>query len=419
MKIWRKSLAAGTAILLSLQLTTATPARALDLGSFVSTGGDIGSLLNLAMPILQSYASDLLGGLSIGGINLSNLITKAVFGSSGLLRGGLNLGNIVGSLGGSLNPILNKTPYGRPVFDIISTAISTGKISPSTVLNSGILQTLIGQLQKGNSNPNIDLGIDPADGTGTFGNQGVTAQDILNGIENGTITLNPDGSLGTINDPGAGGVAGTGSNPNSTIGGAGGATGTGSTSCLYSNTCSSTTPYKAAYDAATGVLGYPNPNEVRGQIYSQAESGQAMPDVYAPNSNIGAYYSGNQSDRDINRATTEQFLSKAGQQQTKDTLDATQKTVQGVSDLVKNCSTNAQSSQDLIRCNLVVSGVTPSIAAASLSTQMGMRQDNQFQKIQLGNISASMDAQRRQRDVENAGMTVRAMQSIWGTPDKF
>lgn len=413
MKLRHKATVAGTAILLSCQLATATPARAQDFGGFMAGAGDLGSLIDMAMPLIQSYASDLFQGLSIGGIDLSSLITNAVFGNGGILSsGGLNVGGILGSVRSELGPTLAQTPYGKPLFNILSSAINSGSLSPSTILNSGIIQAAIGQIKNGNPNPNLDLSINPTDGSGTFGNQGITAQDVLDGIQNGTIVLNSDGSIGSINGTGTGGTGGT-------VGSAGGATGTGSTTCLYSNTCSGSSPYQSAFGNATGAMGYPNPNEVRGQIYKQADSGQSMPDVFAPNTNIGAYYSGNQSDRDINRATTEQFLSKAGQQNQKDTLDQTQKTVQGVSDLVKNCSQNAKSSQELIRCNLVVSGVGPSLSAASLAVQMGMRQDNQFQKIQLGNISASMDAERRQRDTENAGMSVRAMQSIWGTPDKW
>jgi hypothetical protein len=417
MKLRRKAMAAGTAILLSCQLTTAMPARALDLSSFVADTGDLGSLFDIAMPLIQSYASDLFQGLSIGGIDLSSLITNAVFGSGGILsNGGLNLDGLIGGLGRELGPTLAQTPYGKPLFNILSSAINDGSLSPSTVLNSGILQALMGQIDQGNPNPNIDLSIDLTDGSGRFGNQGITAQDILDGIQNGTIVLNSDGSLGSLDGSGANGDTGAGGA--GTIGSAGGATGTASTTCLYSNTCSVSSPYQSAFKGATGAMGYPNPNEVRGQIYKQANSGQSMPDVFAPNSNIGAYYSGNQSDRDINRATTEEFLSKAGQENHKKTLEQTQKTVQGVADLVKTCS-KAKSTQELARCDLVVDGVGPSLSAASLAVQMGMRQDNQFGKIQLGNISASMDAERRQRDTENAGMSVRTMQSIWGMPDKW
>jgi hypothetical protein len=426
MKLRRRLTVAGGAILLSAQLATAPPARALGLGDFVAGAGDLGSLIDIAMPLIQSYASDLFQGLSIGGIDLSSLITNAVFGSGGILsNGGINLNGILNGVGRELGPTLAQTPYGKPLFNIFRSAIDSGSLSADTVLNSGIIQAVLGQIKQGNPNPNIDLSINPSDNTGTFGNQGITAQGVLDGIQNGTLVLNSDGSIGSLDGSGGGsgangGATGTtGADGSATIGSTGGATGTGSTTCLYSNTCAGTSPYQSAFGGATGVMGYPNPNEVRGQIYKQADSGQAMPDVFAPNSNIGAYYSGNQSDRDINRATTEEFLSKAGQQNQKKTLDQTQKTVQGVADLVKNCSKNAKSTQELARCDLVVDGVGPSLSAASLAVQMGMRQDNQFQKIQLGNISASMDAERRQRDTENAGMSVRAQQSIWGVPDKW
>lgn len=319
---------AGISIVISIQLLApAPPAQAAALG-FLDTGGLLGDLLGLAFPLLQGLATDMLSGLSIGGIDLSNIIMDAVFSSDGLLNGGgLNV--------------------------------------------SGILESILGTILGGSSD-----GSSPTAGGGDI-------------IVDATI-------------------------------GSGGVLGTGSVTCLYASTCRpKSNPHQTIFSQASGVQGYPNPNEVRGKIYQAAMSGKILSDIYASNSSIGAYYAGNQSDRDINRATTEAYLSKAGQAQQKKISDTAKDTVKSVAELVKNCADKAKSSQELIRCNLLVDSVNPSMDAAQLSVLMKMQQDDQFQKLQLGNISASMDAQRRQRDVENAGLSISSIKAIWTTPSKW
>ncbi len=321
----------GVGIVLSVQLLTPLPSFAATLGFLDSGGGTLSNLYSLALPFLQGLASNLLSGLSIGGIDLSNIIMDAVFSDDGLLNGG---------------------------------SIDVG----------GLLESILGTILDGSS----DVSSSPSAGGGET--------DII-----------VDATIGS-----------------------GGVLGTGSVTCLYASTCRpNSNPHQTIFKQASGVQGYPNPNEVRGKIYQAATSGKILSDVYAPNPSIGAYYAGNQSDRDINRATTEAYLSKAGQAQQQKISETAMDTVKRVSELVKNCANNAKSSQELIRCNLLVDSVSPSMDAAQLSVLMEMQTDDQFQKLQLGNISASMDAQRRQRDVENAGLSISSMKAIWTTPDKW
>ena len=319
----------GVGIVLSVQLLTPLPSFAATLGFLDSGGGTLSNLYSLALPFLQGLASNLLSGLSIGGIDLSNIIMDAVFSSDGLLNGG---------------------------------SIDVG----------GLLESILGTILDGSS-------------------------DVSSSPGGGETDIIADATIGS-----------------------GGVLGTGSVTCLYASTCRpNSNPHQTIFKQASGVQGYPNPNEVRGKIYQAATSGKILSDVYAPNPSIGAYYAGNQSDRDINRATTEAYLSKAGQAQQQKISETAMDTVKRVSELVKNCANNAKSSQELIRCNLLVDSVSPSFDAAQLSVLMEMQTDDQFQKLQLGNISASMDAQRRQRDVENAGLSISSMKAIWTTPTKW
>lgn len=373
----------GVGAALSIQLLTSTPAIAVSpalVGSdFLGGGGlDFGFLDSL----IQSLASDLLSGISIGGIDMSSIITDAVFGSGGLINGGgIDLGGILDSAGGVLQPEIAKLPGGPQIYSFLKDVLD-GSFSPQSLLNGGLLEKLLGPLLESILGKNEGL---------------------------------PGGSP-------SGGILGGGRGsevPNATLG-SGGVLGTGSTTCLYSSTCRpDSNPYKSIYSQATGAQGFPNPNEVRGKIYQEATSERLLSDIYASNPNIGAFYAGNQSDRDITRASTEAHLSKAGQALHKKINDTSKKTVASVGDLVKKCAKESKSSQDLIRCNLLVDGVGPSFDAAQLSVMLQAQKDDQLQKIQLSNISASMDAQRRQRDVENAGLSISSMKAIWTSPDKW
>lgn len=319
----------GVSLVLSIQLLAPVPSQAVTLGFLDSGGGTLSDLYGLALPLIQGLATDLLGGLSIGGIDLSKIIMDAVFSDDGLMNG--------------------------------------GSIDVSKILGS-----ILGTILDGSSDGNPSAG-------------------------GGETDIIVDATIGS-----------------------GGVLGTGSVNCLYASTCRpKSNPHQTVFSQAIGVQGYPNPNEVRGKIYQAATSGKILSDVYAPNPSIGAYYAGNQSDRDINRATTEAYLSKAGQAQQQKISETAMDTVNRVADLVKNCANKAKSSQELIRCNLLVDSVSPSFDAAQLSVLMDMQTDDQFQKLQLGNISASMDAQRRQRDVENAGLSISSMKAIWTTPEKW
>lgn len=362
---------AGTSIFLSVQLLAPTPVQATPI-AFLGIG-NLADIFSLAFPFLQGLASDFLQGLNIGGIDMSNFIMDVVFSSDGLLNGGkFNLGGLLGATGEALDPVLSKLPGGQQIYSILA-GLLNGSISPQSLLKGGLLQSILASILGGSSN-------NENDGTSTTGNNPI-----------------PDATIGN-----------------------GGVLGTGSVTCLYASTCRpNSNPYQTIFSQASGVQGYPNPNEVRGKIYQAATSGKILSDIYAPNTSMGAYYAGNQSDRDINRATTEAYFSKAGQAYQKKIGDTAKKTVNGVADLAKNCVQNAKSSQELIRCNLLVNSVSPSFDAAQLSVLMRMQQDDQFQKVQLGNISASVDAQRRQRDIENAGLSISSMKAVWTTPTKW
>ncbi len=210
----------GCGIVLSLQLLAVpAPTQAATLG-FLDTGGLLGDLLGLAFPFLQGLATDLLDGLSIGGIDLSNIIMDVVFSSDGLLNGGgLNIGGLLGAVGDALDPALDQIPGGQEIYSILS-GVLDGSISLQSLLEGGLLESILGTILGGSS----------------------------------------DGS----SNPSAGG--GTDIIVDATIGG-GGVLGTGSVTCLYASTCRpNSNPHQTIFSRAIGVQGYPNPNEVRGKM---------------------------------------------------------------------------------------------------------------------------------------------------------
>lgn len=354
-------------LILGLQCLNPAPAQAGSFSSFSS--GILGDVFDIATPYLQGFASDMLGDLNVGGIDLSSLIMDSVFSS-----GSFNLTGVASSASGSvLDSLLGDLPFGDQISSVL-TGMIKGGFSPESLLNSGLLKSILGSF---------------------FGGSDKVPEGVSSAV---AAALSTGGSVTS-----GGGIAGT-----------------GSTTCLYSSTCRpNSNPYQSVYAAAMGDQGFPNPNEVRGKIHEKATSGQTLSDIYASNSSMGAYYAGNQSDRDINRATTETYLNKAGQTSQKDVAEKSTEIAKKISEFVEKCSKEAKSSQELIRCNLITSSVNPSLAAAQVNLQLQARQDDQFQKIQLGNISASMDAERRQRDVENAGLSLSAVKTIFTTPSKF
>jgi hypothetical protein len=66
----------GVSLVLSVQLLKPVPSQAATLGFLDSGGGTLSNLYGLALPLIQGLASNLLGGLSIGGIDLSNIIMQ-------------------------------------------------------------------------------------------------------------------------------------------------------------------------------------------------------------------------------------------------------------------------------------------------------------------------------------------------------
>lgn len=377
--------------------------------------GGAGSVVKDGLPILK----DLVGG---GGLN-------------GALPGLVNLGvsklpKSFEQYGGLITPVLGGLISGNGI-DFGS--LATGSVPMLTKLLKldgtgakvlGNLTPVLGQLLSG------DFSV------GSLLNTGLN---VLGGfLGNNPIFSTTSGILGGLF--GGGGAKGTGielsgslaevySNPiTAAINGqifSGDASGastsntvlarTGSVLCLYNSSCmeSNPTSYRSLYATAAGAMNVSSPNEVRAKIAELSKKG-VRPDAFSSkfNSEQNAYYMGNYADRELSRASTEQYLSKQGQAAQKKAIQAAQKTAQTLTQLSDQCDKTAKSSQDLIRCNMKVNTAVPAFQAAQIELATNAQIDNQFMKNSLGNISAATDGLNREQDIERSAYAAALFQEL-------
>ena len=160
-------------------------------------------------------------------------------------------------------------------------------------------------------------------------------------------------------------------------------------------------------------MGYASSNQIRGQIAQFSEHGVA-PDIFSSKltHQQNAYYMGNLTDREVSRATTEQYLSKAGQLAQKKAVQVAQQTGKKLAALGDQCDKTAKASQDLIRCNMKINTAVPSLQAAQLELQTNAQMDTQYMKNSLGNISSATDGLNRSQDVERSAYSATLYQNL-------
>ena len=364
----------------------------LPIAQTVLSGGGVGSaipgVLNLAQGYLpqnlQQYAGILTpvlqGALSGSGVDLGGLVSSGL----PLLTNSLGLDSQTTSIINSL------TPAAR---DLLS-----GNFNVSNLISTGL--GIAGQLLGGGNSPFGELGgvLGGIFGGGSTGTGVDVAQDLsqvysnpITGAINAQVFSGSGGSVDTVMAQ------------------------TGTVLCLYNPDCVQSNPaaYKALYTSSAGLMGFASPNQVRSQIAYLSGKG-VMPDVFSskmvPEQNN--YYMGSYSDREISRATTEQYLSKAGQLAQKRAIQMAQQTAKKLAALGDQCDKNSHSSQDLIRCNMKINTAVPSFQAAQIELATNQQNDNQFMKNSLGNISAATDALNRSQDVERSAYSAQLRQNL-------
>jgi hypothetical protein len=381
------------------------------------------------------------GANSFGGGTLDSVLSNGIPVVQQLLGGG----GLSGALPGLLNLGTNQLPqnlqqYGSLLTPALSSLLTGGNVNVGSLLSGGMpiitdlldldpatskllgnLSPALGQLLSGNINAGSLISTGLGVLGGFLGNNPVfsTTSGILGGILGG-------GSSGTGIDL-SGSLSQVYSNPitaaiNGQIFSGGGSGGgntvlaqTGSSLCIYNSSCiqSNPTAYKSLYATAMGAMDFANPNEVRARIAQLSRSG-VRPDAFSSkfNSEQNAYYEGNKTDQEISRATTVQYLSKAGQAAQKQAILAAQKTAQTLATLSDQCDKTSKSSQELIRCTMKINTAVPSFQAAQLELQTNAQIDTQFMKNSLGNISSATDGLNRAQDVDRSAMAARLFQDV-------
>jgi hypothetical protein len=329
----------------------------------------------LLTPVLQ-------GALSGTGVNVGGLVSSGL----PLLTQQLGLSNQTSSLIGNLSPMLT---------DLLS-----GNVSVSNILSTGL--SIAGQFL--GNNPVFSTTSGVLGGLLGGGGQTGTGVDIAQDLSQ--VYSNPITAAISTQIFSGGGSGGS----SSTV-----LAQTGSILCLYNASCIQSNPnaYQSLYASATGLMGFASPNQVRGQIARLSEAG-VMPDAFSskmtPQQN--AYYMGNHSDREISRATTEQFLSPTGQLAQKRAIQAAQLTAKKLAALGDKCDKESHSTQELTRCNMKINTAIPSFQAAQIELQTNQQVDNQFMKNALGNISAATDGLNRSQDLDRSALSASLYQSL-------
>jgi hypothetical protein len=176
----------------------------------------------------------------------------------------------------------------------------------------------------------------------------------------------------------------------------------GSILCLYNIHCVQSNPreYRGLYGNAIGAMGIANPNQVRGQI-SQLSASGVKPDAFSTDSNSeeNAWAMGSLSDREISRASTQPYLSQAGQASIAKSIQSANTLGAQMAALGDKCDP-AASTQDLVRCSMKMTSTNAGFQSAQLELQHKSSIDNQMIKNSLGNISDATDKLSRSEDVE-------------------
>lgn len=156
------------------------------------------------------------------------------------------------------------------------------------------------------------------------------------------------------------------------------------------------------FEESKGDLGIPNPNETRQkteEAVNSAVGAGSQPDVFEVNPTVYSVYAANQVDRLNTQASIETVLGKEGQEQIKKQLDLTKETVEGIA----TDTDDAQSldvTQDVMKKQTQVLNGQSIILSAIPTNLQHLRVDNQYIKLNLGNISRTMDEIARSKRVE-------------------
>ena len=171
---------------------------------------------------------------------------------------------------------------------------------------------------------------------------------------------------------------------------AGWCTATGTTGTSMSQTLS----------GATGVMGLPDPNEVKKTIAKDVTDSPHTPDVFNTNESSYALDLYHTSDRVTTAINSQTVLSKDGQEQTKKQVDQITETIQTIA-TASDDAQSATNSQDVLKAiarEIAQQAVLSSFAQVSA---LNSRTDAAITNNNLSNISDTLDQQKRKEEANS------------------
>lgn len=146
------------------------------------------------------------------------------------------------------------------------------------------------------------------------------------------------------------------------------------------------------FDDSLGDLNIPNPNSTRQRTADAISStvGSGQPDVFEVNPTVFSVYAANQVDRLNTQASIEATLGSEGQTQIKRELNLTKKAVEDILEDT-NQAQSLDVTQDVMKKQIQVLNRQSIILSAIPTNLQHLRVDNQFVKLNLNNISRTMD----------------------------
>lgn len=146
------------------------------------------------------------------------------------------------------------------------------------------------------------------------------------------------------------------------------------------------------FDDSRGDLNIPNPNQTRQRTADAIDSsvGSGQPDVFEVNPTVFSVYAANQVDRLNTQASIEATLGLEGQTQIKRELNLTKKAVEDILEDT-NQAQSLDVTQDVMKKQIQVLNGQSLILSAIPTNLQHLRVDNQFVKLNLNNISRTMD----------------------------
>lgn len=176
---------------------------------------------------------------------------------------------------------------------------------------------------------------------------------------------------------------------------------------------------KTATNTSTGTMGLPDPVSGADLLKDQLKDKGSWNES---NTVEGAVAAGNKLERETTRATVESILGEAGQERTKNEIEATQETVADAQDLATEAQ-DMDASQNILKVIAAQNAQIVSMLGQSRTDGLQQRHDAQQTNLMLSQIAEQGASDRRRQNLMMDGITAQYMEiagfsSLKTTADK-